>query len=70
MKIDKPFKVERETLPNKWYEVMLSPFSTKEEVEAYLLKYSCYYPKEERNYKITKDLGNSKIIKYFRACSN
>jgi hypothetical protein len=64
--MNKLFKVERQHgNTNNWYEVMMSPFSSSEEVHAYLLKYSKYYPKEESYYRITKDLGNSKIIKYF-----
>lgn len=53
-KITKTFKVERQ-VPSSgyWYEVMLSPFENKEEVEKYLLKYSAYYPSEDRHYRVT-----------------
>jgi hypothetical protein len=47
------YKVER-TTGKGWYEVMLSPFKTKEEVACYIKKYSIYYPKEDRVYKVTK----------------
>ncbi len=36
-----------------WYDVMLSPFNTWEEVIAYIKKYRNCYPKEEQNYKVT-----------------
>jgi hypothetical protein len=63
----KIYKVERQASVNEnWQEVMLSPFETVGEVEAYLSKYRHYYPLREQNYRITKDLGNSKIVKYFR----
>lgn len=53
-KITKTFKVERQISPGGcWYEVMLSPFENKEEVEKYLLKYSIYYPSEDRHYRVT-----------------
>jgi len=63
----KIYKVERQ-IPNSnyWMEVMLSPFKTTSEVEAYLTKYRHYYPLGEQNYRITKDLGDSKIVKYFK----
>jgi hypothetical protein len=46
------YKVER-TTGKGWYEVMTSPFKTPEEVTHYISKYKCYYPKEDRKYKIT-----------------
>ena len=46
------YKVER-TTGKGWYEVMLSPFKTKQEVIAYIAKYKHYYPIEDRIYKIT-----------------
>jgi hypothetical protein len=54
--MSKKYKVERKPAgPNvKYYEVMLSPFNTKQEVQQYIEKYQCYYPKEDRNYRITE----------------
>jgi hypothetical protein len=63
MKINKPYKVERRIgNTNKWYDVMLSPFNTPEEVHEYLNKYSRYYPSEDRYYRVTKDSGKSIIL--------
>jgi hypothetical protein len=51
--MNKPmYKVER-TTGKGWYEVMLSPFKTPEDTASYISKYKCYYPKEDRKYKIT-----------------
>lgn len=46
------YKVER-TTGKGWYEVMLSPFKTSEDTASYISKYKCYYPIEDRKYKIT-----------------
>ena len=56
------YKVERIPAINEGipYEVMLSPFNTLSEVKNYIQKYSQYYPKEERNYKIT-ELNHSEM---------
>lgn len=50
------YKVERKPAEPKAipYEVMLSPFQTLDEVNAYLQKYSVHYPIEEQTYIITK----------------
>lgn len=50
------YKVERKSADTKsaWYEVMLSPFSSKEEVAQYICKYQVYYPVEDRNYRVSK----------------
>lgn len=48
------YKVERKPQRALPYEVMLSPFKTKEEVEQYIETYSKYYPTEERNFIITE----------------
>ena len=48
------YKVERMIASTGfWYDVMLSPFNTWEEVIAYIEKYRNCYPKEEQNYKVT-----------------
>ena len=48
------YQVERQTTAGYWYEVMLSPFKTLQEVEQYLNKYCKYYtdPKD-RHYRVT-----------------
>jgi hypothetical protein len=63
----KIYKVERQIPDSNYYqEVMLSPFETTSEVEAYISKYRHYYPLGEQNYRITKDDGNTRTVKYFR----
>ncbi len=48
------FKVERLiAATNHWYEVMLSPFESKNEVCDYVKKYKQFYPAEEQNYRVT-----------------
>lgn len=37
-----------------WYEVMLSPFNTREQAMSYIAKYKCYYPSADQTYRITK----------------
>ncbi len=47
-----------------WYEVMLSPFKTREEIKSYYEKYSIIYPVEERKYRITNlETGGIKVIR-------
>jgi hypothetical protein len=63
----KIYKVERQIPDSNYYqEVMLSPFETTSEVEAYISKYHHYYPLGEQNYRITKDDGNTRVVRYFR----
>ena len=52
------YKVERKPHEPKacWYEVMLSPFNTMDEVKNYIKKYSQYYPEEEQTYRINNKL--------------
>jgi hypothetical protein len=47
------YKVERKAAQGPWYEVMLSPFNTKDEVISYYHKYSKHYPIEEKVYRVT-----------------
>lgn len=49
------FQIERKMAEGSWYEVILSPFKTLKEVESYLQKYSKYYPKEDRVYRVTNN---------------
>ena len=46
------FHVERKMSDGDWYEVMLSPFKTLNDVYKYLNKYIQFYPEEDRVYKI------------------
>lgn len=48
------FQVERQTASGYWYEVMLSPFNTLEEVQEYLNKYHQYYDSENSHYRVTQ----------------
>lgn len=48
------YKVERKPQEGIPYEVMLSPFNTKDEAECYIEKYSKYYPLEEQVYIVTE----------------
>ena len=54
--MNKKYKVERKParIEAVYYEVMLSPFGTLKEAEQYIDKYQCFYPIDERNYKITE----------------
>ena len=56
------YKVERRGVKCAWYDVMLSPFKTMDEVKKYYAKYSLYYPVEERNYRVTNLKNNKQII--------
>jgi len=59
------FKVERKiTTSGVWQEVMLSPFKTREEVKDYYSKYSCYYQKNEKQFRVTNlETGGKKLLK-------
>jgi hypothetical protein len=59
------YKVERRTAVNGvWYEVMLSPFKTRNEVKEYYTKYSVMYPPEEKIYRVTNlETGGKKLLK-------
>lgn len=47
-----------------WYEVMLSPFKTREEIKIYHNKYSIRYPEKERIYRLTNlETGGMKLIR-------
>ena len=58
--MNKKYKVERKPARTDavYYEVMLSPFNSLNEVRQYVEKYQQYYPTEERNYKITEINAN------------
>lgn len=59
------YKLERK-IPSTgvWYEVMLSPFKTRDEIKEYYNKYSRYYPTNERIYRVTNlETGGMKLIK-------
>jgi hypothetical protein len=58
------YKLERKMTNGVWYEVMLSPFKTREEIKHYYEKYSKSYPIEERIYRLTNlETGGKKLIK-------
>lgn len=58
------YKLERKEPASNWYEVMLSPFKTKEEVYVYYQKYSKYYPHTNTTYRVTNiESGNKLILK-------
>ena len=59
------YKLERKIVPSgAWYEVMLSPFKTRDEVKEYHKKYSKYYPEEDRVYRVTNlETGGMKLIR-------
>jgi hypothetical protein len=58
------YKLERKENETAWYEVMLSPFRTKDEVRAYHAKYSKYYPNTNTMYKVTNlETGGMKVIR-------
>lgn len=61
------YKLERKiTSTGVWQEVMLSPFKTKEEIKNYHSKYSSYYPKGQRTYRITNlESGGQKVIREY-----
>ena len=47
------YRVERKEDTGNWYQVMLSPFETKDEVQEYYQKYSKYYPNTNTSYRVT-----------------
>jgi hypothetical protein len=48
------YQVERQTTNNYWYEVMLSPFKTLQEVKDYLNNYHKYYSDpRDKQYRVT-----------------
>lgn len=54
LKTQSSIKVERMIASTGfWYEVMLSPFHSWEEVISYIEKYRNFYPSNEQNYKVT-----------------
>jgi lipocalin len=58
------YKVERKMTNGVWYEVMLSPFKTRQEVKDYYAKYSKYYSGEDKIYRVTNlDTGGMKVIR-------
>jgi hypothetical protein len=58
------YKVERKMTNGVWYEVMLSPFKTREEIKEYYKKYSVIYPENERIYRLTNlETGGMKLIR-------
>ncbi len=59
------YKLERKIITSgAWYEVMLSPFNTREEIKEYHAKYSKFYPKEDRTYRVTNlETGGMKVIR-------
>ena len=57
------YKIERQIPGSKaWYEVILSPFETKQQAMDYYIKYNMYYPQDHATYKITSILDNKTII--------
>lgn len=61
------YKLERKiTTSGVWQEVMLSPFETRDEVKVYHTKYSKYYSKEDRMYRVTNlETGGQKLIREY-----
>ena len=58
------YKLERQMTNGVWYEVMLSPFKTREEIKIYHNKYSIRYPEKERIYRLTNlETGGMKLIR-------
>ena len=60
------YKLERKIASSGvWYETMLSPFKTREEIKTYHSKYSKFYPDEvDRIYRVTNmETGGMKLIK-------
>lgn len=57
------YKLERKEDEGEWYEVMLSPLKTKEDVKEYYQKYSKYYPGTNTVYRVTNlETGGTKVI--------
>lgn len=61
------YKLERKIASTGvWQEVMLSPFKTREEVKEYHAKYSGYYPKGHKTYRVTNlESGGQKVIREY-----
>jgi hypothetical protein len=58
------YKLERKDNGCNWYEIMLSPFKTREEVKVYHAKYSKYYPISGNVYRVTNlETGGMKVIR-------
>lgn len=59
------YKLERKiSTSGVFQEVMLSPFKTRDEIRDYYKKYSKYYPKEDRMYRVTNlETGGMKLIR-------
>jgi len=58
------YKLERKENEGMWYEVMLSPFKTREEIKVYHAKYSKYYPNTKTMYRVTNlETGGMKVIR-------
>lgn len=58
------YKLERKENEGVWYEVMLSPFKTREEIIKYHAKYSKYYPHTNTKYRVTNmETGGMKVIR-------
>jgi hypothetical protein len=58
------YKLERKENVGSWYEVMLSPFMTREEIKTYHAKYSKYYPNTGTTYRVTNlETGGMKVIR-------
>ena len=51
----KKFKVQRRKANGYWYDVMLSPFASIKECNAYIEKYKHFYPIEDQVYRIIED---------------
>lgn len=47
------YKLERKENKSSWYDVMLCPFNTKEELKIYHTKYSKCYPATNSIYRVT-----------------
>lgn len=58
------YKLERKENESSWYQVMLSPFKTREDVKEYHAKYSKYYPNTTTMYRVTNlETGGMKVIR-------
>lgn len=58
------YKLERKENAGNWYQVMLSPFKTREDIIAYHAKYSKYYPNTNTTYRVTNlETGGMKVIR-------
>ncbi len=58
------YKLERKENEGNWYDVMLSPFKTREEIKIYYEKYGKCYPNTNTKYRITNlETGGIKVIR-------